>query len=416
MKKARFLVLVLVLVMALNVAGCSSEPAASGGVTRNLMTGFVANALESAVDLESESQPMTDFAVNLFKECYDGNTLVSPLSVFLALSMTANGAEDETLSQMEEALGLSKAELNLLLKAYADMLTKDDDTLDIANSLWFTSDERFSVNDSFLQTNADYYGADVFCAPFDNTTRDDINNWVKDKTDGVIPKIIDKIPNNAVMYLVNALAFEAQWQDEYREQQVRDGVFQLENGESRNAEFMHSTEGQYLEGEDCTGFIKYYKDYKYAFAALLPDEDLKIKDFVSGLDSEKISGILKNPKDCEVRAALPKFDTEFSAELSKSLKAVGIKRAFDEDRAQFESLGTSSAGNIYMDKVFHKTYISVAEKGTKAGAATAVQMADKAAMPLEEPKTVRLDRPFLYMIIDTQTKTPIFIGTLTSMK
>jgi serpin B len=416
MKRARFLLLILAIVMIFNAVGCSKEPAASGGVTRNLMTGFVANALESSVDLETEATPMTDFAVNLFKECYDGNTLVSPLSVILALAMTANGAEDETLLQMEQALGMEKSELNLMLKAYRDMLTKDDDAIDVANSVWFTSDERFSVNDSFLQTNADYYGADVFSAPFDNTTLDDINNWVKDKTDGVIPKIIDKIPNNAVMYLVNALAFDAQWQDEYREQQVRDGRFFLENGEDQNAEFMHSTEGQYLENEDCTGFIKYYKDYKYAFAALLPDEDLKIKDFVSSLDGEKLSGILKNPKDCEVRAALPKFETEFGAELSKSLKALGIKRAFDEDRAQFELLGTSSAGNIYMDKVFHKTFISVAEKGTKAGAATVVEMADKSAIPLEEPKTVRLDRPFLYMIIDTQTKTPIFIGTLSSMQ
>ena len=106
-----------------------------------------------------------------------------------------------------------------------------------------------------------------------------------------------------------------------------------------------------------------------------------------------------------------KFETEYSIELSDTLKSMGMELPFDGDHAEFSGIGTSRIGNLYIGRVLHKTYISVAEDGTRAGAATAVEVAEESAM-IEEPKHVTLDRPFIYLLIDCETNLPFFIGTM----
>lgn len=404
-----FIAVVLVASMLCSMQGCAS------GITGvNLMEGFTAEKVEAIEDLGEGNVVVSDFAMRLFKEgIKEGeNTLLSPLSVLCAIAMTANGAEAETLRQMEAVLGMPVDELNLYVHGYMKSLpTSEKYKLSLANSIWFTEDGRFKVNENFLQTNANYFGADIYKAPFDNTTLKDINNWVRNKTEGMIPEILDKIPQDAVMYLVNALAFEAEWSDIYLKTQVKDGVFTLEDKTKKNVKFMHSTEGSYIEDENATGFIKYYKDYKYAFVALLPKEGVSVSEYVESLTGERLANMLANPINAEVYAAIPKFETEYSVEMSDILRSMGMTDAFDEELAAFTSLGTSSAGNIFINRVLHKTFISVEEKGTKAGAATVVEMTDGAAL-VTDTKTVKLDRPFVYMLIDCENKIPFFVGTM----
>lgn len=238
--------LLLVTVIAAGLAGCSS-----GIKSENLMNDVkpAKSKGDTAAIALSSIDKASDFAVRLFRaSCVNGkNTLISPLSVLAALSMTSNGAKGETLSQMESVLGMSKAELNEFFVNYMKSLPNTEKyKLSLANSVWFTSDSRFTVNKDFLQTNADYYGADVFKAAFDGSTLKDINNWVKGKTDGMIPEILDQIPPEAVMYLINALAFEAEWEEIYEKNQVRDGSFTLENGSEKTADFMYATESRYI--------------------------------------------------------------------------------------------------------------------------------------------------------------------------
>ena len=284
-----------------------------------------------------------------------------------------------------------------------------------ANSVWFTDDERFTVNDDFLQTIADYYKAEIYKAPFDNNTLRDINIWVNEKTDGMIPEILDRIPPAAVMYLVNALAFEAEWQEPYTEYQVREGEFTREDGTKQKAEFMYGTESAYLEDENATGFMKSYKDGKYAFVALLPKEGVSLAEYTEALDGKALSELLANPKAGTVYTSIPKFETEYSAEMSDTLKSMGMTDAFDSYAADFLKLGRSDAGNIFISRVLHKTFISVGEKGTKAGAATVVERLDTAADPTEAKK-IYLDRPFVYMLVDCENNIPFFIGTMADME
>ena len=408
----RFLSFVLVMVFALSAFTACDVPQFD-----DLMDGIKPRGnTGDAADLTDVSDAaVTDFAIRLFKESMaDGeNTLISPLSVLVALSMTANGADNETLSQMEAVLGMPIDQLNTWISTYMANLPEEEKyKLSLANSIWFTDDERFTVNQDFLQTNADYYGADIYRAPFDDDTCKDINKWVKDNTDGLIKNILDQIPKEAVMYLINALAFDAEWQDIYFESQVREGEFTTENGEKRNVDMMYSEENKYLEDKHATGFIKYYKDRKYAFAALLPKEGTTVSEYIASLDGEHLNNLLTNAKSAFVNTSIPKFETEYDVEMSAVLSGMGMPDAFSGSTADFSKLGHSTAGNIFINRVLHKTFISVDERGTKAGAATVVEMNDECALIIEDPKQVFLDRPFVYMLIDCETNLPFFIGTM----
>ena len=413
----RVLCLTAILALALQLFGCAAEGPGSGQTPTepavkavNLMAEITPASAQAAPMSKEGSEAAADFALRLFRASHrEGeNTLLSPLSVLSALSMTANGAEGATLTQMESTLGMRRDLWNECFRSWLNALSGDP-ALKQANSVWFTSDPRFTVNRDFLQTNADYYGADVYQAPFDGTTLADLNNWVKEKTDGMIPRILDEIPPEAVMYLVNALAFDARWAKQYEKYSVWPGEFTCADGTKRTVDFMWSEESQYLEGERFTGFIKPYEGGKYAFAALLPKEGCSVEDCLEGLDGASLQALLASPQQEMVNAGLPKFESETSLELSEVLKSMGMELPFDGGLADLSGLGTSTGGNIYISRVLHKTFITVSEDGTRAGAATVVEACDESAM---EMQNVILDRPFIYMLIDTETNLPFFIGTL----
>ena len=407
----RLIAILLVLAIALGMAACSQVSA------NDLMKDVPAKAVDVLPDMDAGAAAAADFGVRLFKTSMEEgeNTLISPLSVLYALAMTANGADGETLAQMEQVLGMDVDNLNSYMLAYLELLPESKDyKMSLANSIWFKDDPNFAVEQSFLQTNADYYGAGAYKAAFDEGTRNDINNWVKEHTDGMIPEIIDEIPDEAIMYLVNALAFDAKWADEYEKHQIREGRFTMEDGTRQDVDMMHSEEYTYLEDDLATGFIKYYKDRKYAFVAMLPNEGVSVSQYVDSLTGEHLRELLNNPQDLTVFASIPKFETEYDIEMSEVLQEMGMTDAFDWQVADFSRLGTYNVDgmNICISRVLHKTFISVSEQGTRAGAATAVEMVAEGAMEIVEFKEVVLDRPFVYMLIDCETNLPFFIGTM----
>ena len=407
----KLIALLLVFAMTLGLTACSQ------GSSEDLMKDVPAKAVDVLPDMDAGAAAAADFGVRLFQTSTEEgkNTLISPLSVLYALAMTANGADGETLAQMEQVLGMDVDNLNSYMLAYLDLLPESKDyKMSLANSIWFKDDPNFAVEQSFLQTNADYYGAGAYKAAFDEGTRNDINNWVKEHTDSMIPEILDEIPDEAIMYLVNALVFDAKWEDEYEEHQIREGRFTMEDGTRQDVDMMHSEEYTYLEDDMATGFIKYYKDRKYAFVAMLPNEGVTVSQYVNSLTGEHLRELLNNPQDVTVFASIPKFETEYGIEMSEVLQEMGMTDAFDWRVADFSRLGTYDLDgmNIFINRVLHKTFISVSEQGTRAGAATVVEMAPGSAAPEMEYKEVVLDRPFVYMLIDCETNLPFFIGTM----
>lgn len=410
--KIRILAVVLVLVITLSLAlsGC-------GGEAKNLSDGITSDKTVEINGISLRSDGYSDFAARLLFNCFEeegkGNTLVSPLSVALALAMTAEGAEGETLEEMESVLGMELKELRDFAYSYMNR-NAESGQLSIANSLWVNNTASFKAEEDFLLVNADYHKADIFEAPFNRQTVKEINSWVNEKTDGMIENIIDNLDNRAVMCLVNALLFDAKWREPYSEHQVDEGFFVTEENMSQSAEFLCNMEGTYLEDENATGFLKYYEGFDYAFVAMLPNEGVSVEEYVMSLNGEKIEQLLKNKEDCSVNTRLPKFESDFGASLNEILQNMGMEKAFDMKKADFSKLGTVSDGNIYIGEVMHKTKIAVTEQGTKAGAATAVIMYGAGAP--QNPKEVYLDRPFVYMIMDMENNLPVFMGALMSVK
>ncbi|MCL1831888.1 MAG: serpin family protein [Oscillospiraceae bacterium] len=363
----------------------------------------------------------TDFTAEVFRRAYaesnGDNTLISPLSILLALAMTANGANGETLTEMEAVLGkvVPIDVLTALLASYtANLPSSNNAKLKLANSIWFRDDEeRLTVEESFLTINRHYYGAQIAKSPFDKTTLNEINGWVKDNTDGMIEHILDEIPPEAIMYLINTVMFDAQWREQYKESQVCERTFTALDGSKQKTELMYSDETRYLETDNATGFMKPYKS-GYSFAALLPNEDVAFGDFVAGLTGENLRKSLE-PQDEYVKSALPKFSFDYDIEMSDVLTDMGMPTAFDDGNADFARLGKSTHGNIHIGRVLHKAFIEVAEDGTRAGAATVVALDDGGEAYYEEYKTVILDRPFVFAIVDNATNTPIFMGALTNV-
>ena len=408
--KKRMVSLLLCASLLLSLLGCAAASASSA----DLMEGVTPRTGEQRAPTTGESAALARFGLELFLSAPGGeeNPLISPLSVITALAMTANGARGETLAEMEEALGLNIEELNAVLgKVTAGLPQKKTCSVSLANAIWFKDTSSFQVEQDFLQTNADYYGAGIYKAPFDGRTLKEINGWMEDHTGGMIRNILDEIPAEAVMYLVNALAFDGEWSVIYNERQVRERVFTTANGEERSVDMMFSEEHGYLETDTATGFIKNYQGGRYAFAALLPREGITPEQCAASLTGEELVALLTNPGRVSVDVGLPKFKIEYAADLSAALKGMGVERAFAG--GDFTGMGSSEEGPLAISRVMHKTFIAVDEKGTKAGAATAVEMAPTAAPPVEDPKVVILDRPFLYFIFDTATGLPLFIGTVT---
>ena len=405
MKKLTAILLLLSILCSL--AGCASEAKAE-----NLMKDITPHKMENP-DLHTEKQTKSraDFAVELLKHCAEKgkNTLISPLSVLFALSMTANGAKGETLSQIENVLGAQAEELNRALQD-----CRGDEVLLPANSIWLAGDQGFVPEQSFLQINADYYGAEIYEAPFEDPgTVGEINRWCREKTKDMIPEIIDQIPEDTVMYLINALAFEAEWEHPYEEAgQSGKENFTDAAGKTGEVPFLYGEESQYLEDGEAVGFTKSYAGGRYAFAAILPEEGTTPEEYLNTLTGEKLTGLLREPQICTVHTAMPKFETEYEKELSDVLKEMGMPLAFTE-RADFSAMGSNASGDPpCINRVLHKTFISVGEKGTRAGAVTAVEMKNECAVEEENPRYVTLDRPFLYMIFDRETETVIFMGIL----
>ena len=394
--------------------------------------GGVLGTAESETDEETASEPSSEldeailseaqmsFAVSLFKETVkqredDSNQLISPLSVMLALVMTANGAKGETLEEMEALLGgLDIEELTAALKSYVKKLPEDEKyKLYLANSIWFRDDgDRLTVKEDFLAEGREYFDAEIRKEPFDSGTLNDINSWIEGKTDGMIKNMLDEIPENAVMYLINALFFDAVWEYPYEDYQVRDGEFYATDGSVKLVKMMESYEFRYIADDYAKGFIKNYEDGKYAFVALLPNEGTDIYDYVEMLDAKALYSTLSDVRSYTVKTSLPQFSYSYDLEMSHVLSELGMEAAFDDGSADFSDMAVSSRGNISISRVIHKTFIDVSQRGTRAAASTVVEPTDGCLGEYEGAVDLTLNRPFVYMIIECESKQPLFMGTV----
>ncbi len=381
-------------------------------------------ALQNNITLSGPIDPgvvkaNTQFGFNLFNEIrkteQDQNIFISPFSVSVALAMTLNGAAGETEQAMMGTLHLQGITPDSINSSYAQLQqalqTSDPKvTLTIANSLWGNQGIQFTPD--FLQRNTQFFNAEIsildFFAP---STLMTINQWVNDRTNGKIPKILDEINANAVLFLINAIYFKGSWQTEFDPANTRDGAFHLANGTKKQVPMMFRS-GRYSHyyGDAFQAVNLPYGDGRISMYIFLPARDSSLNTFLGTLSPENWENWMSQFREQEISLRIPKFKLEYGTkELNDALIALGMGIAFDANRADFSRMASLEdlGQNLYIDKVSHKTFIEVNEEGTEAAAVTVVGIV-KTSLPPE----FTADRPFFFAIRDNETGTVLFMGTV----
>ena len=446
----KWISILLILSLAVSLAGCRPEEGkpAGGETVQMSAADLPPSDLGDAFCFVGEEDGLTDVSVNIFRESCsgEGNTMISPLSLITALTMTARGAGGETLAQLEAALGSDLDYFTAYLGSFLASLEGREAKFTSANSIWFRDDaERLTVNEQFIADAEGYFNADIFKAAFDDGTVKDINRWCSEKTDGMIKELVKEIKADEVIRLLNAICFDAKWKRPYESHDVREGEFLNAAGTTSKADFMYGQESVYLENDTVKGFIKPYEG-GFSFVGLVPKAGVvevcgyptadglacgeepvhsetygvhtgeftaeALVEYIQSLNGEELRNLLDSRTETIVKTKVPVFTSEYTADLIPALEALGVTDLFDAGAADLAAMATSANGNIYISGVSQKTFIEVDSDGTRAAAVTEIVASDTAAMEIPEYKEVWLDRPFLYMIIDDATGVPVFMGTV----
>ncbi len=351
------------------------------------------------------------------------NTMISPLSFLTAMGLLENGAAGDSLKEIETAFGYDIGSFNDWYDAWSKLIMLyGGEALNVANSVWYKADPTLVVSEDYLKKAAEIYDAQAFEAPFDDKTLEDINGWVNDNTKGMIPAILDNISKDAMMFLINATCFEGSWYEDYKDDQIKENeIFTREDGTEEKATLLYSHEmdSRFYENEFLTGASRAYRN-GFRISFFLPKEGVTVGEALTKLDGDMINDLMTNGILADVDLMIPEFGFDYSVPgCADALKSMGIVSVFDEDDADLSPMAvTTDKYNLYVDQVIHKTHIELDREGTKAAAATAIGIAKATAIMEEEPvkKEVRLDRPFIFVISDSQTSTPIFMGTVGSVE
>ncbi len=422
------------LAMLLGFGLCIGTTAcASNGSSEETLTAETTEMQYSSEDIANieydESLMLTgyqNFSMQLFGECSSAanaeeNVMISPTSVMMALEMVdagANGATEEQITQML-CPGAQNEELQAYTKDYAEQLQESEDvTMHIANSVWINQATLASqINNDYVEYLEDNFGALAKAVPFDNDTVEEMNEWVMDNTDNMIDKIVDRLSEDAALMLINAISFEAKWEEPYEEYQIDDGEFTNADGTTADVTMLNGSSKAYYESDDATGFIQYYAGGEYAFVAILPKEEGSANEYAANMTAQSYNEFMESVSyDYDVETQMPEFKSEYEIVMNDILcNQFGMRDAFDPEKADFTNIAMLDEGNLYISTVLHKTYIELDRNGTRAAAVTAIQLDSCSADMPREIKSVILDRPFVYAIIHTSNNQPVFIGTMNTI-
>ncbi len=401
MKKRLFMA-----VLALAIAGVSLT-----GICVRAGRPYTVQA-ETKDAVKTDLQSVQQFGYQLLGQYLsEKNPVMSPASAYVVLSMVGNGAKGTTLKEFQKVLGsdMGSAAQSLMKTLPQE---KDGTTLTIANSAWM--DDEFTPKKKWLQTTQEQFRSEVFQENLDTlAVKNKINTWVSDRTNHLISKLLDKkLEKETRLALINALYFHADWKQKFLAESTGDADFHLDDGSVKQVDMMHATirEGAYLKDEVSEGVVLPYQDSNFAFVAVKPTGEESIRDWYASYSAEKLSALIQNREEKTVELALPKLETRCRMTLNDSLKKMGIKRVFNEKKADLSLLGKSKDDeNLYLSLVLQEAVISVAEEGTEAAAATIGAVATGTSMILDMP-IVHFDRSFFYMIMDMETGAPVFMG------
>jgi leukocyte elastase inhibitor len=360
---------------------------------------------------------INDFGFDLLRQVTSDkqNIVISPYSVFTALAMTAEGADDETLIEMQNTLNLdTSSDYSCSLGGLQELLQKqsgDNIVLNIANALWL--DDDFRLKESFKQSIENKYKAPLNQANFqkESKTLKEINNWVKKQTKNKIPEILSELDPLSKLVLLNAIYFKADWQNEFKKRSTGPDDFHLNSEETIRVNTMHQTgKFNYYDDELVQVVQMNYEGSDYSLLIILPRQSKDMPKTLQNLNADYLRRINEwGSKAQNVKLSLPKYKIDFNRQLNNDLKTLGMPLAFSNS-ADFSRINGKK--DLCIGQVVHRGFIEVDEKGTEAAAATAVVMKMMSAGPPKDPVTFKADHPFIFLLQENTHNLILFAGIL----
>ncbi len=361
------------------------------------------------------SAPINSFGIDLFKRLHadepESNIFISPLSISSALTMTANGASGETQSQMLEALKLENQPLANTNTDYQNFITEISVLdplvkLSIANSIWYR--EGYPVKDDFLKVNEENFLSETQELDFGLPQAVEIiNGWIEDNTGGLIRDMLDAIPGDAVMYLINAIYFKGDWLYAFDNENTIDSYFYKEDSSTVSIDMMQQPEIgiPYLYRAEFQAVDLPYGDSLFSMMLLLPNEGYTITDLIDVLGPSAYSEWVGDMQAKTVKLSLPRFKMEYKQLLNQHLMDMGMPLAFT-DAADFSGIADAS---LKISRVIHQSVVELNEKGTEAAAATVVEIVETS---IPSYPTLIFNKPFLFIIKERVGNNILFIGKM----
>jgi serpin B len=345
------------------------------------------------------------------------NTMISPMSISLALAMVYNGTDGDTKKQMEDMLhkaNLTPEDINQSYKDLVAALSSHDPKveLSISNAIFYRNS--FSIKNDFITTNQNYYQAEVSGLDFTKTTEtlNKINGWVNTKTNGKIDKIIEQVKEEDMMYLLNAIYFNGEWKYQFDSKETTDMTFKKEDQSVIQVPTMTiENPFNYYSHQSFQLLEMPYGSGKYSMLIFLPASGKTTNDIISMMTSENVDDWISKLAEQKKEVFLPKFEFKFDDSLVDELSALGMTDAFNDAKANLS--GISEAAKLVISEVMHKSYIKVDERGTEAAAVTGITVGVTSIGP---DNSFRVDHPFVFAIREKDTKAILFIGKVLNPK
>jgi serpin B len=382
------------------------------------LIGLLASAA-LAGDLEKLADANTGFAFDLLKQIAkeqpETNIFISPFSVSTVLQMTANGAAGETKTEMRRVLKTAELPPGVLNSACRDLNqslnSQTNVILDLANAIWYKKE--FHLKPDFVADNKQFFQAELGAVDFDSPqSAQIINDWAGKKTRGKIQNVVRfPFPPLTRVVLANAIYFKGKWAEPFDKSQTKPRAFHLANGKTEQTPMMwQARKFSYQEGDDFQAVRLPYAGGRLQMCLFLPVTNSTPAKLMADFSGETWRDkILPQFRNREGMLVLPKFKLDYDVKLNEPLENLGMRQAFSFYTANFSAMADKP---LFVSEVKQKSYVDVNEEGTEAAAVTTVVMTLSAVMEPVEPFEMIVDRPFVFVIEDSQTKSILFMGVV----
>ncbi len=399
------------------VVACSSTTGPHNGAGVSVAISALPRAL-TATEVKVRDAA-NDFSFALLRTITDSqptaNTFISPLSASFSLGMTMNGASGQTFDEMRSALqlgGLTQAEINTGYKSLVELLLSLDPSVQmkVANSIWYRN--TFTVHPTFFDTTKKYFNAEVKALNFADATASlkAINTWVSTATNDKIKKVLDEIQPNDVMFLINAIYFKADWRAKFDAAKTTTSTFTSLSGAAQPVRLMNrSGDMSYAETATYQAVDLPYGNTAFSMTVILPKPGQDVNATAKAFGSSSWTALSSSLHTALVNLSLPKLKLEYERTLTNDLRTLGMRVPFVDGSADFSKMTTERA---FISFVKQNSFVDINEEGTEAAAVTTTGV-QVTSMPLSV--TMRVDRPYIFVIRERLSGTVMFMGKIVSM-